>query len=95
MVKCKYNHEYFYKVMEGCSLEKIKSEQIVEQVKTLYRSEPIFRRRCFKLYKEKAKSEKSEVGKNILNILVENAEIAKEKNIPICQDTGMAVFLLK
>lgn len=34
--------------------------------------------------KEKVKSEKSEVGKNILNILVENVEIVKEKNILIC-----------
>ena len=30
-----------------------------------------------------------------MNILVENAEIAKEKNIPICQDTGMAVFFVE
>ena len=39
--------------------------------------------------------EESPLGKNILNILLENTEIAKEKNIPICQDTGMAVFFVK
>ncbi|EGT4205035.1 fumarate hydratase [Clostridioides difficile] len=77
-------------------MRKIKSEQIVEQVKklcieaSLYLGEDVLS--CIK---EKAKSEKSEVGKNILNILVENAEIAKEKNIPICQDTGMAVFFVE
>ncbi|WP_102834317.1 fumarate hydratase [Clostridioides difficile] len=77
-------------------MKKIKSEQIVEQVKklcieaSLYLGEDVLS--CIK---EKAKSEKSEVGKNILNILVENAEIAKEKNIPICQDTGMAVFFVE
>ncbi|MGL5348232.1 MAG: fumarate hydratase [Peptostreptococcaceae bacterium] len=39
--------------------------------------------------------EESPLGKNILNILIENTKIAKEKNIPICQDTGMAVFFVK
>ena len=39
--------------------------------------------------------EESPLGKNILNILLENTEIAKQKNIPICQDTGMAVFFVK
>ncbi|CZR96311.1 MULTISPECIES: fumarate hydratase [unclassified Clostridioides] len=77
-------------------MRKIKSEQIVEHVKklcieaSLYLGEDVLS--CIK---ERAKSEKSEVGKNILNILVENAEIAKEKNIPICQDTGMAVFFVE
>ncbi|MCC0633963.1 fumarate hydratase [Clostridioides sp. ZZV15-6388] len=77
-------------------MRKIKSEQIVEQVKklcieaSLYLGDDVLS--CIK---EKAKTEKSEVGKNILNILVENAEIAKKKNIPICQDTGMAVFFVE
>ncbi|EQF26272.1 hydrolyase, tartrate alpha subunit/fumarate, Fe-S type domain protein [Clostridioides difficile CD160] len=77
-------------------MRKIKSEQIIEHVKklcieaSLYLGEDVLS--CIK---ERAKSEKSEVGKNILNILVENAEIAKEKNIPICQDTGMAVFFVE
>ncbi|WP_094552238.1 fumarate hydratase, partial [Petroclostridium xylanilyticum] len=40
-------------------------------------------------------SEKSPVGKDILNKLIENAEIAKEQNMPICQDTGMAVIFVE
>lgn len=39
--------------------------------------------------------EQNPVGKDILNILIENANIAKEKAIPICQDTGMAVFFVQ
>lgn len=35
------------------------------------------------------------LGKQILGQLCENMEIAKEEEIPICQDTGMAVFFLK
>lgn len=35
--------------------------------------------------------EKSPIGKDILCQLQKNAEIAKNKRMPICQDTGMAV----
>ena len=39
--------------------------------------------------------EESELGSNILGQLQENLRIAKEDRIPICQDTGMAVFFVK
>ena len=39
--------------------------------------------------------EESELGKNVLHVLLENIQVANEKNIPICQDTGMAVFFVK
>ncbi|MCH1959382.1 MULTISPECIES: fumarate hydratase [Romboutsia] len=39
--------------------------------------------------------EESELGKNILHVLLENIQVANEKKIPICQDTGMAVFFVK
>lgn len=38
--------------------------------------------------------EESETGKNILHKLIENAGIAREKNMAICQDTGMAVIFV-
>ena len=44
---------------------------------------------------EKADSETNQLGKQILSQLKENMEIAKNENIPICQDTGMAVVFLK
>lgn len=40
-------------------------------------------------------SERSEVGVSVLSNLLENAEIAKAKMSPICQDTGMAVFFVE
>lgn len=46
----------------------------------------------FKSNKEK---ETSDIAKNILDILIENAQIAKETKKPLCQDTGMAVFFVK
>lgn len=39
--------------------------------------------------------EESPTGKDILNQLVENAEIAKNEMIPACQDTGFAVVFLE
>ena len=48
-----------------------------------------------KALKDATASEKSELGKKILNQLQENLKIAAEEMIPICQDTGMAVNFLE
>ena len=45
--------------------------------------------------KEAVCTEKSELGKKILNQLQENLRIADKEMIPICQDTGMAVIFLE
>lgn len=45
--------------------------------------------------KSAVSTEKSELGKKILNQLQENLKIADEETIPICQDTGMAVIFLE
>ena len=46
-------------------------------------------------FEEAVKMEKSELGKKILGQLSENLQIAGDEMIPICQDTGMAVFFLE
>lgn len=45
--------------------------------------------------KEAVEKEESQLGKKILNQLQENLKIAKEDQIPICQDTGMTVVFLE
>ena len=45
--------------------------------------------------KKATKEETSEIGKKILDQLQENLKIAGEEMIPICQDTGMAVFFVE
>ena len=35
------------------------------------------------------------LAKNVISQMIENMQIAKEDNIPICQDTGMAVFFVE
>lgn len=73
----------------------IKFEQIVEQVSEM----------CKKINYELSDDvvssiessrdqEESEIGRSILESLIENIDIAKEKQVPICQDTGMAVFFI-
>jgi fumarate hydratase subunit alpha len=45
--------------------------------------------------KKATSTETSELGRKILNQLQENLEIAGKEMIPICQDTGMAVFFVE
>jgi len=45
--------------------------------------------------KESLKTETNDLAKTILNDLIKNAEIAANECVPICQDTGMAVFFIK
>ena len=48
-----------------------------------------------KVFDESVKKEESPLGKQILHQLEENLEIAGKDQIPICQDTGMAVVFIK
>ena len=47
------------------------------------------------LIRKAREKEKSELSKSILSDILENQEIAKEGNIPLCQDTGVVVVLLE
>ena len=38
-----------------------------------------------------SREEQGSAAKNVLDQLLENQQLAREKNRPICQDTGMAV----
>lgn len=41
------------------------------------------------------RDEESELGRQILSQLEDNLQIAQQENIPICQDTGMAIVFLE
>ena len=47
-----------------------------------------------KVFKNAVVSEKSPLGKQVLNLFNENLDIAANDMIPICQDTGMAVVFI-
>ena len=45
-------------------------------------------------FKSSLQTERSPLGKEVLETLIQNAEIAKEERNPICQDTGMTVVFV-
>ncbi len=42
-------------------------------------------------FEEGRKAEESPLGKEIFGEMIRNCELAKDKQVPICQDTGMAI----
>ncbi|WP_257351119.1 fumarate hydratase [Pseudalkalibacillus decolorationis] len=46
-------------------------------------------------FKNAAKQEVSFMGKEVLNQLIENANIASSDRVPMCQDTGVSVFIVE
>jgi len=49
----------------------------------------------YRRLQESRKAETTEVGKNILNMIIQNAEIARRERVPICQDTGFGVVFVE
>ena len=49
----------------------------------------------FSALKDALETEESPTGKEVLKQLIENVEIARNEQIPICQDTGFAVFFVE
>ncbi len=48
-----------------------------------------------KAFKDGLSKEESDAGKDILNQLLKNAEIARTEKVPLCQDCGFAVVFLE
>jgi fumarate hydratase subunit alpha len=48
-----------------------------------------------KTFEAARETEVSPLGKEVLQQLIENAQIAREEDYPICQDTGDAVFFIE
>ena len=74
----------------------VKTDDIVKTIKEMcIEANHYLSKDMDKALKDATASEKSELGKKILNQLQENLKIAAEEMIPICQDTGMAVIFLE
>lgn len=74
----------------------IKAETITDTVKQLFTDCNYFiGDDIMCALKNARESEESEVGKNVLSQIIENDEIAKAEQIPLCQDTGMAVLFVE
>lgn len=46
-------------------------------------------------FRSSVEKEASPLGRSILEQCIKNAEIARDERVPICQDTGLAVFFIK
>ena len=74
----------------------IHTDIIVENIKEMCIEATHFLTNDMKqVFEEAVRTEESLLGKQVLNQLQENLEIAGTDMIPICQDTGMAVIFMK
>jgi fumarate hydratase subunit alpha len=74
----------------------IKSKEITEEVKKLALDANCDIGASFiDILRKKIKEEKSQIGKNVLEQIVENDEIAKKEGAPMCQDTGLVVCFVE
>ncbi|HHV18123.1 MAG TPA: fumarate hydratase [Thermoanaerobacterales bacterium] len=77
-------------------MRKIQVEQIISAVESLCIRSNIELPQDVRIALDKAlEDEASPLGREIIKDIIKNTEIAKEEYIPICQDTGFAVFFLK
>ncbi len=76
-------------------MRNIEAAQITELVEKLcMEANYVLSDDIFNCLKTCQKKEQSSLGKDILNTLIENAEIAKTCKEPMCQDTGMTVIFV-
>lgn len=77
-------------------MRNIKSDEISSAVKKLstdanyYLGDDVV-----KVIKNSVEIEESPLGKEILNQILENADIAKNEQMPLCQDTGLAAIFVE
>ncbi len=74
----------------------IKSEQITESVKKLCTDANYYLGAdVIAALKDASGKEESPLGKEIINQILENAEIAKNDKMPLCQDTGLSAIFVE
>ncbi|MBO5524532.1 MAG: fumarate hydratase [Roseburia sp.] len=74
----------------------VSTEEIIKNVKEMcIEANHFLSKDMDEAMKNAVTTEKSELGRKILNQLQDNLKIADEEMIPICQDTGMAVLFLE
>ncbi|MGH2316684.1 fumarate hydratase [Planococcus sp. SE5232] len=77
-------------------MNEITYETIVEEVKAMcMESNYNLGEDVYSAFKQALQTERSETGKEVLTQLIDNADIAKAERVPMCQDTGTAVFMVE
>lgn len=77
-------------------MREIKTEAITEAVARLCQETNFYLGEdVLQSFEESLLKEESPLGKDVFQQLLENAKIAREEKIPICQDTGTAVIFVE
>ncbi len=77
-------------------IRRIKADVIIQTVKKLFMDCNYFiGSDIMKSLETARENEASPVGKNVLSQIIENDKIAAAEQIPLCQDTGMAVLFVE
>lgn len=76
-------------------MKSIRYENIVQTVAELTHACSSVTPSCSAAMKAAAEKESNKNAKFALDTLIKNAQVAKERDLPVCQDTGMAVFFVK
>jgi len=77
-------------------MRELKYEDVVDAIKKMIiHTAYVLPDDALKALEEAYENEKSPVSKEVLKQLLENANIAKTEDRPLCQDTGLAVFFVK
>jgi len=77
-------------------MNKVKSIKIKDKVKELFlKANYHINHDLMKLLQQAQRKETSPIGKHVLKTIIENNEIASREEVPICQDTGLAVVFVE
>ncbi len=77
-------------------IRQIKAETVTETVKKLFMDCNYFiGKDIMTALKKSFENETSPVGKSVLSQIIENDKIAANEEIPLCQDTGMAILFVE
>ena len=77
-------------------MRELRVEEITRAVKELcIETNIVADEKVLVAFREGIKRETSPVAKEVLKTLLENARIAKEERLQICQDTGMAIIFIE
>jgi len=84
------------KMKTKTTLRRINVKKITKAVKKLFiEANTILGEDVIEALRQALSREESETGKQVLEKIIENAEIARRKKMPICQDTGLAVVFVE
>ncbi len=76
-------------------MREVKAERITEVVKGLcMEANYVLGEDVVEALKKAVKMEESTTGREILELILENARIAEQERAPICQDTGFGLFFV-